>query len=112
MRRSFNPFGLVSLVLVLGGVGLFMAWHYGGLGRDEVSDSADGERGVDISGPPADVASNPRAARRYVEASVCNSGCVGTARTCRGTAFEEDALARCAAELETCRRACGVAEPR
>lgn len=111
MKRAGSPFGIVSLVLVLAGVGLFLAWQYGGFGRDDTVQTDEAE-GVDVTAPPRDVASNPRAARRYVEASVCNSGCVATDRNCRGTSFDDDAQARCAEQLEACRRACGVARPR
>ena len=107
MKRASNPFGLVSLLLVLLGVGLFMAWRYGGLGRDDAA-GVDPDAPVDVSAPPRDVASNPRAARRYVEASVCSSGCVSTDRICRGTAVDAPGQARCAEALEACQRACNA----
>jgi len=106
VNRSTNPLGLVSLLVVLVGVGLFMAWQYGGLGRDDVTAT---EGPVDTSAPPRDVASNPRAARRFVEASVCNSDCVSADRVCRGVASDTRETAACAEELETCQGACNAA---
>jgi len=94
----------VSILIVLLIVGLFAAWQYGGLGRG--GSAADEDGPVDISRAPRDVASNPRAARRFAEASVCTSHCVSTDRVCRGTAADAPALAACAEQLETCRTAC------
>lgn len=109
MERSAFPWRIVSLVAVLAGIGLFLAWEYGGMGRDDTADEAVETEG-DAPRPPRDVASNPRASQYYARVQVCSANCVSEDRTCRGTADGAEEERRCGEVLEACRAACAVGE--